>query len=161
MTKYTLEELYNNNRLDVFVMAVTHLLEVGFRTALQVTDERIVVMEGNQLMTAEFCQELMRLARDIARACDNPIDIIQFCSYKGIFENKSFSEPTSEPDDFNYWVTMRIEGRYVVGVHADNIEDARIKATEEYWVADFGELEVVDGEEIIIEDSNGDFVWER
>lgn len=82
-----LNKLYNENHLATFSMAVSHLLDVGFRRMEKVTDEDIEEdVEGNGLMTKEFVQDLMRLARDIAKACESPIDIIRFCQKKKVFD---------------------------------------------------------------------------
>lgn len=60
-----------------------------------------------------------------------------------------------------YYVTHRVEARYIVGVEADNIEEAKEKASSEFSDADFGVAEDIDGEPIIIEDENGNYVWEK
>jgi phosphomannomutase len=60
-----------------------------------------------------------------------------------------------------YYVTYKIDARYVVEVEADNLEEARKKAEEEYIDADFGVAEDIDGEDIIVEDENGNYIWER
>ena len=60
-----------------------------------------------------------------------------------------------------YCVTYKIDARYVAVVEADNLEEARKKADEEFCDADFGVAEDIDGEDIIVEDENGDFIWER
>ena len=60
-----------------------------------------------------------------------------------------------------FYVTYKVEGRYVAEVDASSIEEARIKSTSNYIDADFGVLSDIEGEDIIIEDENGNFVWER
>ena len=60
-----------------------------------------------------------------------------------------------------YYVTYKVEARYIAEVEADSIEEARNKASEEFSDADFGVAEDIDGEDIIIEDENGNYVWER
>ena len=60
-----------------------------------------------------------------------------------------------------YYVTYRIEARYVAVVEADSIKEARKKAIEEYYDADFGAATDIDGEDIIVEDEDGNYVWER
>lgn len=59
-----------------------------------------------------------------------------------------------------YWVTYKVEARYIAEVDADDIEEAKKKAESEYIDADFGEAEDIDGEPIIIEDEKGNYVWE-
>lgn len=60
-----------------------------------------------------------------------------------------------------YYVSYKIDARYVAEVEANSLEEALKKATEKYYDADFGEAKDVDGEAIIIEDENGNYVWER
>lgn len=60
-----------------------------------------------------------------------------------------------------YYVTYRINARYVAEVTADSVEDARRKAQEDYLNADFGEASDIDGEDIIVEDENGNYLLER
>lgn len=60
-----------------------------------------------------------------------------------------------------YYVTYKVDARYVAEVEAENIEEAKKKAEQEYIDADFGEAEDIDGEAIIVEDENGNYVWEK
>ena len=60
-----------------------------------------------------------------------------------------------------YYVTYKIDARYITEVEADNLEEAMEKAESEYMDADFGVATDIDGEKVIVEDENGNFVWER
>ena len=60
-----------------------------------------------------------------------------------------------------FYVTYKIDARYVVEVEANDLKAAREKASEMFAEADFGEAQDIDGEPIIVEDEHGDFVWER
>lgn len=60
-----------------------------------------------------------------------------------------------------YYVTYKIDARYIAEVEADSIKEALEKAESKYCDADFGVAQDIDGESIIIEDENGNFVWER
>ena len=60
-----------------------------------------------------------------------------------------------------YYVTFKIDARFVAGVEADSLEEARKKAEEAFSDADFGEATDIDGEAIIAEDENGNYVWEK
>lgn len=60
-----------------------------------------------------------------------------------------------------YYVTYKIDARYVAEVEADDVDEARRKAETEYIDADFGAANDIDGDQIIVEDENGNFVWER
>ena len=60
-----------------------------------------------------------------------------------------------------YYVTYKIDARYIAEVEAENIEEAKQKAEGKFRDADFGEAEDIDGEAIIIEDENENYVWEK
>lgn len=61
-----------------------------------------------------------------------------------------------------YYVTYRVDARYTVGVDANSLDEAFKLAEENYIDADFGEIsDVVSEDVIIVEDSNGNFVYER
>lgn len=60
-----------------------------------------------------------------------------------------------------YYVTLKVEGRFIAEVDADSVEEAQQMAMDQFCDADFGSLEDINGESIIVEDENGNFVWER
>ena len=60
-----------------------------------------------------------------------------------------------------YYVTYRIDARYVATVDAEDQAEALKKANDEWYGADFGEATDIDGEAIIMEDENGNYVWEK
>lgn len=59
-----------------------------------------------------------------------------------------------------YWVTYKIDARYIAEVEANSIAEALDKGLDKYYETDFGEAEMIDAEEICVEDENGNFVWE-
>ena len=86
-----LKKIYDKTRLDVFSMAITHLIDIGFRKAKEITDDDIEKLEENGLMTKEFVQDIVTLARDIAKVCDNPSELFQFCQSENIFDTLYYS----------------------------------------------------------------------
>ena len=60
-----------------------------------------------------------------------------------------------------YYVKMKVVGRFVAEVTASDIEEAKRKAEEQYQDADFGPLEDIESEPVVIEDENGDYLWEK
>lgn len=91
MAYENMNKIYRENT-EVFAMAVANLLDIGFRTINEVTDEDIETLEGNGLMTKEFVQTLMRVSREIAKECgNNVIEIIQFCQVENIFDTKWYT----------------------------------------------------------------------
>ena len=87
-----LKRIYDNNRLDVFVMAVANLLDKGYDKVIKITDKDIseLHMPERSIMTTEFAQYLTRLTRDIARNCDSVVEIIQFCAKEKVFDIKNY-----------------------------------------------------------------------
>jgi phosphomannomutase len=60
-----------------------------------------------------------------------------------------------------YYVTYKVEARYIAEVEANSLEEAMEKAESEYIDADFGVAEDIDGEAVVVEDENGNYIWER
>lgn len=79
-----LRKIYDVTRLDYFVMAITYLMDIGFRNAKEITDKEIEQAEGNGIMTKGFVQDLMKTARQIAKV-SGPVELAQLCQAKSIF----------------------------------------------------------------------------
>ena len=60
-----------------------------------------------------------------------------------------------------FYVTFKVEGRYVVGVQAESEAEARQNARYRYEDADFGALGDIDGEIVVVENEKGEYVWEK
>lgn len=82
-----LKKIYDRNPIALFAMAVSHLLDIGFRTAKDITDEEIEELEGNGLMTKAFVQDLVSLSREIAQNCEHNTTLIQFCEKYEVFDS--------------------------------------------------------------------------
>ena len=77
------------------------------------------------------------------------------------FYTNHYVKPTGQPILAPYWVTMKVDGRYVTQVVATSADEAKGLAESKFADADLGPLEVVGSECIIIEDGKGNFVWEK
>jgi hypothetical protein len=51
-----------------------------------------------------------------------------------------------------YYVTYKIDARYVAAVEADSLEEAMKKGQYEYYDADFGVARDINAEAIMVED---------
>ena len=60
-----------------------------------------------------------------------------------------------------FYITYKIEARFIAAVDAESLEEAMEAAEGRYHDADFGEAEDIEGEAIIAEDEDGNFVWEK
>lgn len=81
-----LKTIYDRNRLDFFAMAVSHLLDIGFNNAKDITDDQIATIKDQGWATAGFLQELVTTSREIANACKSPVELIQFCMTEEVFD---------------------------------------------------------------------------
>ena len=61
----------------------------------------------------------------------------------------------------NYYVTLRVEGRYITKVEANDIDEAKQMAMDNWIVADIGDLEDTTGEVVVIENETGDYIYEK
>lgn len=77
------------------------------------------------------------------------------------FYSDHYIKPTGQPILTPYWVTIKVDGRYVTQVVATSADEAKGLAESKFADADLGPLEVIGSECIIIEDANGNFVWEK
>lgn len=80
-----LKKLKDETHPALFNMALSHLLDIGFRQALKIKDSDIEKLEENGLMTRKFVQDLVRLSRQIAQM-SSPTEIIQFAQSEQIFD---------------------------------------------------------------------------
>ena len=60
-----------------------------------------------------------------------------------------------------FYITYKIEARFIAAVDAESLEEAMEAAEGRYHDATFGEAEDIEGEPIIAEDQDGNFVWEK
>lgn len=87
-----MKAVYDNTRLDHFIMASTHLMNIGWDKALEMTDEDIVnVKSSSNIMTDDFCQYLCEKAREIARA-GSPVEFIQLCEVVKLYDTKGLKK---------------------------------------------------------------------
>ncbi len=86
-----MKKIYESVHPVMFNAAIAYIMDEGFNTIEKLTDEDIESFEGNALMTKDFVQGIVRTAREIVKECnDNPIEIIQFCQKKRIFDTKYY-----------------------------------------------------------------------
>ena len=95
-----IKEIYDHTDLAVFSMATTQLMIMGWNKAEKLTDEEIAEQEGNGLMTQEFVQDLLRLARKVAKTC-SPVDSYDRCNGTHKYQQKGFTVPVGI--QFHLW----------------------------------------------------------
>ena len=57
-----------------------------------------------------------------------------------------------------YYVTLAVDTRRNIEVEANNLEEAEVKAQEEFMEVDIGDLNYADSFVVSVEDENGVFV---
>ena len=62
----------------VEMAVVTYILDKGFENLKEVTEEEILEIKGNPLMTDRFCQALVRAAVRICKECHQIDDFLPF-----------------------------------------------------------------------------------
>ena len=129
MSYSELKKFYDKTRLDYFVMAVTHLMDIGWRNAEKITDEEIEQCEGNGLMTKDFVQWIQRTAREITRIADGPVELIQFCEAQDVFDIQNYSDMTPR----NRLEEMLLNAISYLGNRGNGVEDIMeiLEANEE------------------------------
>ena len=65
-----------DSRMEMAV--VTYILDNGWEDLKEITEEDILKVEGNGLMTKEFCQALVRASVRICKECDTFNDFLPF-----------------------------------------------------------------------------------
>lgn len=102
------------------------------------------------------CGEKMMLCDECQHADDNPRG---FCDWHDNCNGGTcFRDRKESIEDKKFCVTYRIDGRICFEVVAENVEQAKAKARNEYMGADLGtQLEVIDSEIIIVESNDGNY----
>lgn len=77
------------------------------------------------------------------------------------FYTNHYIKPTGQPILAPYWVTIKVDGRYVTQVMATSVDEANGLAESRFADVNLDPLEVVGSECIIIEDDKGNYVWEK
>ena len=77
------------------------------------------------------------------------------------FYTNHYIKPTGQPILALYWVTIKVDCRYVTQVMATSVDEAKGLAESRFADVNLDPLEVVGSECIIIEDAKGTFVWEK
>lgn len=60
-----------------------------------------------------------------------------------------------------YYVTFKVEAKYVAEVEAKDLEEAMKRAKSQYGCADFGEASDIDAEIVAVESHDRKFLYER
>lgn len=121
MEKTVYERLYDiyisNPR--IFPLVATHLIDIGFRKAKELTDKEIEDIKGNDFMTDDFCKVLLKTCRDIANIVTSPCELIQFCTAESVFECRYFTNGKH----LNYYELEKIASKCMQRLDYNNLLD--------------------------------------
>lgn len=103
--------------------------------------------------------------KDMKSTDDGVYYVCEQCGEESMIEHMPAEVKGSGPvSTSKAYVTFKIDARFTatVDTHPDMSREEIIKkATEEYENADFGPLSDIDGDVIIIEDDDGNWVYEK
>lgn len=71
------------------------------------------------------------------------------------------AQASAEPEKPTYYVTYRIDARFVAEVHAVSVEEAKQEAQYAWEDADFGVASDINGEPVMVKDADGNYLWEK
>ena len=137
--------------------------EIEFGNHKDLSDLYSICIIGTQKPTlketTDFCKKDMKnMGYDYV---NDVLEITEEEAYRFFDMENEDNFPIFQSKLKKYYVTYKVEARYIVEVKAENLEGAMKKAESEYLDADFGEAEDIAGEQIIVEDENGNFIWEK
>lgn len=135
--------------------------------ATETDQEELVITAKNQVLSDS--NETLRESKDAflknefldQRYMDSLFNMMGMSDSLRKFYTNHYIKPTGQPILAPYWVTIKVDGRYVTQVVATSVDEAKGLAESRFADVNLGPLEVVGSECIIIEDDKGNFVWEK
>lgn len=76
---------------STWIFACTYFFDIGYAQAKELTVKDVESAKGNGLMTRGFEQELIQTTREIARAVESGIDLVQFCAIDDTYDTRTFA----------------------------------------------------------------------
>ena len=121
----------------VSMMVVQYILDKGVENLKEVTEEEILKLEGNGLMTASFVQALVRTGVRISKECNMIDDFLPFIVTELYVPNAKANTVTLYKEDFSdySWTELLNELDMDYDEDVDDIERIDLSAvvTEKYY----------------------------
>ena len=114
------------------------------------------------LKTANLvAEEILKVAPDEGDCTDEENEALaELANFVNAF--KAVAKKEGEKEENVYYVTYKIDARYVTEVRSvKDIEKIIDAADANYIDCNIGDFSDIDGEPIIIEDKDGNFIWEK
>lgn len=142
-----LKEICKDMKADYKSMLFAYIFDIGFQNAKEFTSKDIESCEDRGVLTRDFQQWLIRLAKEICNAVDSPVTLVQYCMAEDIYETRF------EADKLGRWkleemVKERMSWEDVVNkksvdyinylthrydCDAEDLELLGIEIPDEYW----------------------------
>lgn len=87
----------------VSMMVVSYIMDKGFENLKEVTEEDILEVKGNALMTDRFCQALVRAAVKIAKECNSIDEFLPYIINYLYVPNAKMKEIEFYKDEMTRW----------------------------------------------------------
>lgn len=116
--------------LRMGMAVVTYIIDKGFENLKEVTEEEIMEIKGNALMTDEFCQALVRTAVKICKECHQIDEFLPFIVNHLYVPNANMNEVTIFQDEMTEyrWEEFLDELKVEYEDDADEIKSVTIMA---------------------------------
>ena len=139
---------------------------------VDLTPDTVIMLFARQFKNKETTTVFFTTKSIVEKYCKTPFDKIIKSYSNTLAETILFAMKSETENNIGFtvdaeeileplWVTMKIEGRFIAKVFARNAKTAIEQANTKYQHADFGELTDIDGDAIIIEDEQGNFIWSK
>lgn len=115
----------------VGMMVVSYILDKGFEQLKEITEEEILEIPGNGLMTAGFCQALVRCAVKICKECHYLDEFLPYIVNHLYVPNAKMNDVEIYQDQMSKWRWQELMNELDVDFEeeADEIEAVLLKAT--------------------------------
>lgn len=114
----------------VSMMVVSYIMDKGFENLKEITEEEILEVKGNALMTDRFVQSLVRTAVRIAKECNSIDEFLPYIVNHLYVPNAEMKEIEiyKEETDEDLWERLMEELDLDYEEDADNIETIIVNA---------------------------------
>lgn len=153
---------------DCQIAMYTTKRKMTFEEAQKKFMDKLFGFSGAYEMEANYTgySEFTILGFDLDTCCIGGHDINQILlDHIGEYANIRIEVPgekSQKNNKKNYFVEFKVAARYIVKIEsANDIKDALDQANKLFGDADFGEAQDIDGEAVVVEDKNGNRLWEK
>lgn len=115
-----------DSRMEMAVIG--YILDNGFEDLAQITEEEILEVKGNAMMTDKFCQALVRTAVMICKECNKYDEFLPFIVNHLYVPNAKMQEITIYKEECKEWVWEELLRTYDLEDDEENIYSITLNA---------------------------------